>query len=71
MKKGYQGDELCTAVNSLTGKWELVDPEYELIPGETILKLYYCKRLWPPNPECQSKVVLYYAHLSSKCVGFC
>ena len=24
---------------------EIVDPEGELIPGETIVKLYYCKRL--------------------------
>jgi hypothetical protein len=45
MKKGYQGDELWSAVNPLTGKQELVDPEGEFIPGETILKLYYCKRL--------------------------
>ena len=45
MEKGYQGDELWTAVNALTGKRELVDPEGEFIPGETITKLYYCKRL--------------------------
>jgi hypothetical protein len=45
MKKGYQGDELWTAVNPLTGKRGLVDPESELIPGETIVKLYYNKRL--------------------------
>ena len=45
MKKRYQGDELWSAVNPLTGKRELVDPEGEFIPGETILKLYYCKRL--------------------------
>jgi hypothetical protein len=45
MEKGYQGDELWTAVNPLTGKRELVDPEGEFIPGETITKLYYCKRL--------------------------
>ena len=45
MKKGYQGDELWTAVNALTGKRELVDPEGELIPGETIIKFFYCKRL--------------------------
>jgi hypothetical protein len=45
MKKGYQGDELWSAVNPLTGKRELVDPEGGLIPGETIIKLYYCKRL--------------------------
>lgn len=45
MKKGYQGDELWSAVNPLTGNRELVDPEAEFIPGETIIKLYYCKRL--------------------------
>jgi hypothetical protein len=45
MKKGYQGDELWTAVNPITGQRELIDPEGELIPGETIVKLYYCKRL--------------------------
>jgi hypothetical protein len=44
MKKGHQGDELWSAVNPLTGKRELVEPEGELIPGETIMKLY-CKRL--------------------------
>ena len=45
MKKGYQGDELWSAVNPLTGKREVIDPEGELIAGEKILKLYYCKRL--------------------------
>jgi hypothetical protein len=45
MKKGYQGDELWTAVNPLSGKRELVDSEGEFIPGEAIVKLYYCKRL--------------------------
>jgi hypothetical protein len=45
MKTGYQGDELWTAVNPITGKRELVDPEGQFIPGETIMKLYYCKRL--------------------------
>jgi len=25
--------------------WTIVDPEGEFIPGETIVKLYYCKRL--------------------------
>ena len=45
MKKGYQGDELWSAVNPLTGERELVDPEGEFILGETIVKLYYCKRL--------------------------
>jgi hypothetical protein len=45
MIKGYQGDQLWTAVNPSTGKREIVDPEGELIPGETIIKLYYCKRL--------------------------
>jgi hypothetical protein len=44
MKKGCQGDELWTAVNSLTGKREIVDPEGEFIPDERIVKLYYCKR---------------------------
>ena len=45
MIKGYQGDELWTAVSPATGKREFVDPEGELIAGETIVKLYYCKRL--------------------------
>ena len=45
MKKGYQGDELWTAVNPLTRKREIVDPEGEFVLGETIVKLYYCKRL--------------------------
>jgi hypothetical protein len=45
MKKGYQGDELWTAVNPLTGKREIVDPEGEFVPGETIVKSYYCKRI--------------------------
>jgi len=45
MKKGYQGDELWSAVDPISGKRELVDPEGELIAGETIVKLYYCKRL--------------------------
>jgi hypothetical protein len=45
MKNGYQGDELWSAVNPITGIRELIDPEGELIPGETIIKLYYCKRL--------------------------
>jgi hypothetical protein len=42
MKKGYQGE---SAVNPASGKREFVDPEGEFIPGETIIKLYYCKRL--------------------------
>jgi hypothetical protein len=45
MKKGYEGDELWTAVSPATGKREIIDPEAELIPGETIIKLYYCRRL--------------------------
>jgi hypothetical protein len=45
MKKGYQGDELWTAASPATGKREIIDPEGEFIPGETIIKLYYCKRL--------------------------
>ena len=45
MKKGYQGDAIWSAVNPATGKRELIDPEREFIPGETIVKLYYCKRL--------------------------
>ena len=45
MKKGYHGDELWSAANPASGKRELVDPEGELLPGETIVKLYYCKRL--------------------------
>jgi hypothetical protein len=44
MKKGYEGDELWTAVSPATGKREIIDPESEFIPGETIIKLYYCKR---------------------------
>jgi hypothetical protein len=45
MKRGYQGDELWTAVNPATRKREIIDPEAELIPGEKIVKLFYCKRL--------------------------
>ena len=45
MIKGYLGDELWQAINPLTGKWEHVDPEGEFIPGEVIVKLFYCKRL--------------------------
>ena len=45
MIKGYQGDELWTAVNPATGKREIIDPEGEFIPGETIIKLYYWKRI--------------------------
>jgi len=45
MKKDYQGNELWSAISPLTGKREIIDPEGELIPGETIVKLYYCKRL--------------------------
>ena len=45
MIRGYQGDELWTAINPSTGKRQIVDPEGEFIPGETIVKLYYCKRL--------------------------
>jgi hypothetical protein len=45
MKKGYQGDELWTAISPLTGKRQIVDPEGEFIPGETIIKLYYWKRI--------------------------
>jgi hypothetical protein len=45
MIKGYQGDELWTAVNPATGNREIVDPEGEFIPGETIIKLYYWKRI--------------------------
>jgi hypothetical protein len=45
MKKGYQGDELWSAANPASGKREFVGPEGEFIPGETIIKLYYCKRL--------------------------
>jgi len=43
--KGYQGDELWTAVNPATGRREIVDPEGEFIAGETIVKLFYYKRL--------------------------
>ena len=45
MTKGYQGDELWTAVNPATGRRDIVDPEGEFIPGETIMKLYYSKRI--------------------------
>ena len=45
MEKGYQGDELWTAVNPVTNKREIVDPEGEFILGETIIKLYYWKRV--------------------------
>ena len=45
MIKGYKGDELWTAMNPLSGKRQIVDPEGELIPGETIIKLYYWKRV--------------------------
>jgi hypothetical protein len=45
MKKGYQGDEIWSAVSPVTAKRELVDPEGEFIPGETIIKLYYWKRI--------------------------
>jgi hypothetical protein len=38
MIKGYQGNELWTAVKPLTGKREIVDPEGEFITGETIVK---------------------------------
>jgi hypothetical protein len=31
--------------NPATGKREVVDPEGEFVAGETIIKLYYCKRL--------------------------
>jgi hypothetical protein len=41
MIKGYQGDELWTAVNPSTGKRQIIDAEGEFIPGETIIKLYY------------------------------
>ena len=49
MKKGYQGDELWTAVNPAAGKREIVDQEGEFIPGKTnvkLIKLYYWKRIW-------------------------
>ena len=32
-------------MNPLNGKREIVDPEGEFIPGETIIKLYYSKRI--------------------------
>jgi hypothetical protein len=34
-----------SAVDPATGKREIIDPESEFIPGETIIKLYYCRRL--------------------------
>ncbi|HEY6185353.1 MAG TPA: hypothetical protein VIW67_24155 [Terriglobales bacterium] len=45
MIRGYQGDELWTAINPSTRKWQIVDPEGEFIPGETIIKLYYWRRI--------------------------
>ena len=45
MIRGYRGDELWTAMNPSTGKRQIVDPEGEFIPGETIIKLYYWKRI--------------------------
>jgi hypothetical protein len=45
MIRGYKGEELWSAINPATNKREVIDPEGELIPGETIVKLYYCKRL--------------------------
>ena len=45
MIRGYQGDELWTAINPSTGKRQIVDPEGEFIPSETIIKLYYLKRI--------------------------
>ena len=45
MKKRYQVDEFWTAVNPLTGKREIVDPEGEFILSETIVRWYYGKRL--------------------------
>jgi len=45
MKQGYQGDKIWSAVNSASGKRELIDPEGEFVPGETIVKLYYWKRI--------------------------
>ena len=45
MIRGYQGDELWTAINPSTGKRQIVDPEGEFIPGETIIKLHYWKRI--------------------------
>ena len=36
---------MWTAINPSTGNREIVDPEGEFIPGEIIVKLYYCKRL--------------------------
>jgi hypothetical protein len=35
----------ATVIRPLTRKREIVDPEGELLPGETVIKLYYCKRL--------------------------
>jgi hypothetical protein len=45
MIKGYQDDELWTAINPSTGKRQIVDPEADFIPGEIIVKLYYWKRI--------------------------
>jgi hypothetical protein len=43
MIKGYQGDELWTAVNPLTRKREVVDAEGDFIPGETMLQRATCR----------------------------
>ena len=43
--RGFIGNELWTAINPATKKREIIDQQAELIPGETIIKLYYCKRL--------------------------
>ena len=45
MIRGYQGDELWTVVNPLTGKREVIEPEGEFLPGETIIKLYYLRQI--------------------------
>ena len=45
MIKGYQSDELWTAMNPLSGKRQIVDAEGEFTPGATIVKLYYWKRV--------------------------
>jgi hypothetical protein len=37
--------ELQMSAESISGVSILLDPAGELIPGETILELYYCKRL--------------------------
>jgi len=45
MIKGYQGNELWTAVNPATGNVRSLAQRASSFPAETIAKLYYCKRV--------------------------